>query len=374
MRYGLDTFLPINAFQKRCGKLATLEGGGGFLGLGPAPSAPAAPDYSGAARETAAGNLEATRAAAAANRVNQVTPYGNLTYTTDGTDPYGNLNYTATTSLTDAGQRILDQQNKLGEGLFSSQDKSLDYINKQLENPLDTSKLASVGINPGENYQDAIMRRLQPRQERQQAQLETQLSNQGIPRDSEAWRNAMTDLTQQQNDAANSAVVQGFNTGLAARQQGLQEAGYLRNEPINTLASLRTGSQVTNPTFQNVAQQATTSGPDLLGAANMQQNAAMGAFNAQQAAQGSANSGLTSLAGAGLMAFSDITTKENIVHIGHYGGLPVYEWEYKAQYRDHPLAGHGKFVGFMAHEVQELFPHAVVDIDGIKAINYGFLQ
>jgi hypothetical protein len=29
-------------------------GGGGFLGLGPAPSAPAPPDYRGAAQETAA--------------------------------------------------------------------------------------------------------------------------------------------------------------------------------------------------------------------------------------------------------------------------------------------------------------------------------
>jgi len=63
-------------------------GGGGFLGLGPAPSAPAAPDYTGAAQQTAAGNLEAARAAAAANRVNQITPYGSLVYSQQGTfDP-----------------------------------------------------------------------------------------------------------------------------------------------------------------------------------------------------------------------------------------------------------------------------------------------
>ena len=41
-------------------------GGGGFLGLGPAPSAPAAPDYTAAANATAAGNLDAARAATAA--------------------------------------------------------------------------------------------------------------------------------------------------------------------------------------------------------------------------------------------------------------------------------------------------------------------
>jgi hypothetical protein len=47
---------------------------------GSSPSPPATPDYPGAAAATAQGNLENTRAAAAANRVNQQTPFGNLTY------------------------------------------------------------------------------------------------------------------------------------------------------------------------------------------------------------------------------------------------------------------------------------------------------
>ncbi len=88
-------------------------GGGGFLGLGPAPSAPAAPDYSGAARETAAGNVEAARVATAANRINQVTPYGSLTYTQSGTDPYGNPTYTATQALSPDQQRLLETQNRI---------------------------------------------------------------------------------------------------------------------------------------------------------------------------------------------------------------------------------------------------------------------
>ena len=70
-------------------------GGGGFLGLGDAPSPPPAPDYTGAAQATASGNLDAARAAAAANRVNQVTPYGNLNYAVTGSDPYGNPTWTA---------------------------------------------------------------------------------------------------------------------------------------------------------------------------------------------------------------------------------------------------------------------------------------
>ena len=38
--------------------------------------APPPPDYAGAARETAAGNLEAAKYATVANRANQFNPYG----------------------------------------------------------------------------------------------------------------------------------------------------------------------------------------------------------------------------------------------------------------------------------------------------------
>jgi hypothetical protein len=44
--------------------------------MGKGGSPPPPPDYAGAARETAQGNLEAARVATAANRVNQITPYG----------------------------------------------------------------------------------------------------------------------------------------------------------------------------------------------------------------------------------------------------------------------------------------------------------
>ena len=85
-------------------------GGGGFLGLGPAPSAPAAPNYTAAAQATAQGNLDAARAATAANRVNQITPYGNLTYTVNGVDAFGNPMWQAETSLNKVGQQLLDNQ------------------------------------------------------------------------------------------------------------------------------------------------------------------------------------------------------------------------------------------------------------------------
>jgi hypothetical protein len=138
---------------------------------------------------------------------------------------------------------------------------------------------------------------------------------------------------------------------------------------------LRTGAQVQNPSFVNAPQQATTSGADILGASQMGYNAQMGDFNAQQAAQQNFNSGLMGLAGAGIMR-SDIRMKENIKQIDWLpNGLPVYEYEYKPEFKNDPLAGHGKFIGVMAHEVEMVQPEAVItNADGFKMVNYGALN
>ena len=162
---------------------------------------------------------------------------------------------------------------------------------------------------------------------------------------------------------------------MAANQQAFGQAGYIRNEPINTLNAIRSGSQVTNPSYiSNIPQQATTSGADILGASQMGYNAQMGNFNAQQAAQANFNQGLMGLAGAGITA-SDIRMKENIRQVGWWhNGLPAYQYEYKSEFKDHPLAGHGKHYGVMAQEVEQVFPYAVKTLDnGYKAVDYGLL-
>jgi hypothetical protein len=276
-------------------------GGGGFLGLGPAPSAPAAPNYAAAAQATSEGNLDAARAAMAANRVNQVTPYGSLTYSQSGTDPYGNPTYTATQALSPQQQQLLDYQNQTSMGLGRLAGQGLGYVENMLQTPFDTSALPSTGFNPSQSYQDAYMQRLQPQIQQGREALDVKLANAGIPVGSEAYRRAQMAQSQRENDLLAAATTQGFGVGQQARQSALQEQAYLRNEPLNTLSAVRTGSQVTGPQFVNSAQQATTAGPDLLGAAGMQYNAQMGDFNARQAAQSNLNQGLFGLAGAGLM-------------------------------------------------------------------------
>jgi hypothetical protein len=274
-------------------------GGGGFLGLGPAPSAPPAPDYQAAAQATATGNLDAARAASAANRVNQVTPYGNLNYNQNGTDQYGNPTWTATTSLSPTGQALLDTQNQTSLGLGSTINSALGRTQEMMSQGFNPN-LPSTGFNPGQSYQDAYMQRLSPQIQQSREQLDNQLANSGIPVGSEAYMRAKQAQGQKENDLLAAATTQGFNTGLNANQQAFGQEMTKYNMPLNTLSALRSGAQVQNPTFQNVPQQATTTGADILGASQMGYNAQMGDFNAKNAAQQSFNSGLMRLASAGI--------------------------------------------------------------------------
>ena len=258
--------------------------------------APPPPDYAAAARETAQGNLDMARAATAANRVNQITPYGNLTYAQSGTDQYGNPMWTATQELSPEQEQIRMQQAGLNSGLLTTAQRGLDYAGNLLEKPgIDMSKLPSTGINPGEMYSDAIMRRLQPQLAQEKSAFDAQMANQGIATNSEAYANAKRQFDQTQNDRLTSAITGGMNVGLNANQQAFAQQGYNQMQPINVINALRTGSQVQAPNFVNSANQATTQGPDLLGATGQQYNAQLAQTNANNAAAGGFMGGLMNM-------------------------------------------------------------------------------
>jgi hypothetical protein len=409
----------------------TWEGRHTPLGGGKGGGAPPPPDYAAAAQATAQGNLEAARVAAAANRVNQVTPYGTLTYSQNRTPTFNQQAYetalnaynqamksyqpptgeglerigagstmpvapnyqnfmttpspdegwVATQTLAPAQQELLDIQNALSIGTGKLGQQGLKYVENMISQPFDTSKLPSLGINPSETYTDAYMRRLAPMMQQSREALEQNLANQGIGLGSEAYDRAMRNFEQKQNDLMLGAATQGFGVGQAARQLGFNELAYQRNEPLNTLNAVRSGAQVTSPSFVNVPLQATTAGPDLLGAANAQYANQMAGYNANQAANANMMGGLMGLGGqlggAYILgsAMSDPRTKENIKPIGVMeNGLTLYSFEYKDEFKDHKLAGHGVHVGVMADEVEQVFPYAVSTLDdGYKVVNYGLL-
>jgi hypothetical protein len=275
------------------------------MGKGGGGSAPPPPDYAGAAKATAAGDLEAARTAAAANRVNQITPYGNLTYSMNPNDQdqWGNAMWTATQTLSPDQQKLLDYQNKTSIGLGELTGKGLGYVENMIQDPFSTKELANLGFDPGQSYQDAYMERMAPQLQQSREQTAQRLANQGITIGSKAYEEAMRLQGQRENDALLGATTQGFGTGLQARQQGFNEAAYQRNEPINTLNAVRTGAQVTNPSYVSVPQQATTKGADLLGAATAEGNYNTAANNAASASQSGMTSGLMGLAGTAAMAF-----------------------------------------------------------------------
>ena len=328
--------------------------------MGKSSSSPPPPDYESAANATAAGN-----------RVNQYTPYGSFVYSEEGVDSQGNPRWSATTSLSPEQKQLLDLQNKTSIGLGNLQQQGLGYVENMLANPFDTSKLAQTGINAGEDMTQSILRRLQPQLNQQAKSFETKMANQGIPLGSEAYQNAKQAFDQQQNDLLTSAVIQGTQTGLAANQQGFNQLGYIRNEPVNTLNAIRAGAQVTNPSFGQTA-----AGPDLLGATQAGYNAQLAASNAQNAAKNSFTSGLMglggTLGGAAIIA-SDVRVKENIKYLGDLtNGLPFYEYEYKPEFK--AIGGEGKFIGVMAQDVEKVMPEAVVEHpDGYKMVNYSLL-
>jgi hypothetical protein len=117
-------------------------------------------------------------------------------------------------------------------------------------------------------------------------------------------------------------------------------------------------------------------------------NADVNAFSAQTQAdaqrQSAFGSTLGALAGAGAYMYggpaagaavsrSDIRTKQNIIAVGKLpNGLTVYEFEYKPEFKDE--AGHGRYRGVMAHEVEQIIPEAVITTaDGYKAVNYSMV-
>lgn len=480
MRYSSHDLpdLPMQAFQRGPGRTIKPQGGGGKGG-----SSPKVPDYTAAAKATAEGNLDIAKYTAQANRVNQVTPYGSLTWTNnrafdqpgydaamqnyqqqlsawqnsqnssprvvgqrlvydgngESTNSYyepiyasgsssrgqmptapnqsdfysGADNWTQTVQLSPEMQALYDQQMKLSQGLFGAQDAALGRVNQMMGSGFDMSSLPDAGsalnVNglPGagavydpnqatNTATQAILARVNPELDRQQDALRTQLANQGVAQGSAAWNNAMNTFGQQRNDAVTQAGLQGINLGmqqqgqtynqqtqnrqLAAALQGqqfgqqntlrgnaLQEQAYLRNLPINELNALRSGSQVQMPEFPGYTQQATTSGPDYMGAAQNTYQSQLGASNAQSAGQSNMMSGLFGLGQMGLMGygmglFSDRRLKKNIKRVGTDDkGLGVYSFDY--------IFG-GSMLGYMADEVEKVSPAAVREIGGLKLVNY----
>ena len=207
-----------------------------------------------------------------------------------------------------------------------------------------------------------------------------------------AYNNAMNQFNQansqslqaQQNqEAANEAAA---NYGLAtnqalgtagATQQGLQQAAdtaslnqfnqqvqypqTLLTDQASMLAGLPVASAATTPNTSTLANIA----GDISGLTGIYQSLAP-----QNNTNSSGSSGSSGTTGTGGGTTSDMRAKENIELIDvHPDGFGIYEFEYKPEFKK--IAGYGRYRGYMAHEVEKVYPNAVITLgSGYKAIKY----
>lgn len=257
------------------------------------PKAPAPPDP----RETSAAQTSTNFGTAIANNmmgmVNQNTPYGGLSYeqtdTYQYTDPYTGESYeipryTATTTLNPTQQETLNQSQAAEQNLASIANDQSAFLQDYLSEPaaLDTSAV--------EGRLDELARaRIDPRMERERAALEARLANQGLQPGSAAWEAEMGQFGEMSNDAYNQLALTG-------RQQAFGEELARRNQPINEIIGLLSGSQVTNPAVQ-MAQPQGAATTDVAGLINTNHNQLLNNWQTQVGNQNRLMGGLFGLGG-----------------------------------------------------------------------------
>lgn len=167
--------------------------------------------------------------------------------------------------------------------------------------------------------------------------------------------------------ANNSLQDQMFNANLTKtnalnqqRQLQMQEAFARRNQPINEISSLLSGSQVQSPNFMNLQGQ-TMPTVDYAGIVNANYGQQMQAYQAKQQALGGLLGGIGSL-----FALSDDDAKKDKSRLGDVKGK-MGLWSYR--YKDEPSAA-PKRIGLMASEVEKEVPAAIKRRNGLRYVNY----
>lgn len=227
------------------------------------PSAPPAPDPSQVSQQQTASNVNTAVANSYLNNVNQVTPYGTLTYEKTGAVNLPGVEvpqWTVTTRLSPEQQKLFDTQQRISQGTSNLAEQYVGRIGDATSKPYTYDGLpAAPQYNEQYRQQqrDQIIARNQPQMDRDAEALRTRLANQGIALGTDAWRAAQDDYARAQNDFRLGADLQAGNS--AAQQYGLEgqtrdraiaEMTNMRTQPINEVAALLgTGNGVRDPSF-----------------------------------------------------------------------------------------------------------------------------
>jgi len=322
-------------------------------------SSPKAPDPVKTANAQAGMNVDTAQAQQLTNMVDQVGPDGSLTYTQSGTDSYVNSqgktvnipHYVATTALSPQQKQIKAQTDAASLNLGELANKQSGFLKNYLSGSFDVDAAAEKKLY------DLGAARLDPRFAQDEETLRSRLIASGIRPGTAQFDQQMQQFGQTKNDAYNQLALNG-------RQQALSEALAQRNQPINEISALLSGSQVQQPQFVNTPQTG-VAGTDYIGAVNNK-------YNADVASSNAAMGGLFGLLSAPFGMFnikSDRRAKKDIRLIGKLlaNGLGWYEFRYLTDPPGAPLRQ-----GVMADEVRAIKPGAVtIDAaDGLDTVDY----
>ncbi len=235
---------------------------------------------------------------------------------------------------------------------------------RRLDSFADSKRTMTYGTDfsaDRQRVEDAIMGRMQPGLDRDRAQLEQRLADQGIAIGSEPYQAAMDDLNRGVNDARLGAVMQGGQE--QSRMVGLERdraafENQTRDARFNEIMTMLSGGRAQMPQFgAGGGQQMPTT--DMGALFNNQYQGQMNAYNAKQQQIGGLMGGLASL-----FALSDRRAKTDIRRIGTAdNGLPIYLYRYKS--------GGPMQIGLMADDVEKVTPEAVIQAGDFKMVNYG---
>lgn len=314
-------------------------------------STPAPPDYKSAAEAQAASSKDVTNTQNYANRPNINTPFGSQSWTTNSQiDPATGQKVTGWTqnnSLTPQAQDALNSQLDITQARSDIGKGMLDRVSSEYGPTMDwnkftpeTGKLDYSGVTKPDSSNDyynkagdavysQFSNRNEPIFQRQQAQMETRLRNQGLHPGDEAYDQQMKDMAQQQNDARTNASLAATqaaggeaqrmfgmdttahgqqtsdignqaNFANTARQQQIAEEMQKRGFSLNEINGLLTGQQVGMPTMPSFTNAGKSDATNYMGAAQNQYGAALDAANAQNAGIGNLMSLGGTLGGAAL--------------------------------------------------------------------------
>lgn len=338
------------------------------MGKKSAPSAPKPPDPNKVAAAQTGTNIGTAVANAYLNNVSQVGPDGNLTYSVDGftdwTDPISKKVYkipkwTQTTQLSEGQQRIYDLNQGTETELAGMAGEQSKRLRSLLSEPVNLNNEAVES-----RLFDLADKRFAPQKQREADALQTQLANQGITPGSEAYDRAMGRFTEGWNDRYNQLALTG-------RQQAVEEALTARNQPLNEIIGITSGTQVGLPQFSGNPNSYAIPTTDYAGIVNNNFNQQMAGYNAQMA-QSAASQGMLGNLFSGLgnivskLPFSDERLKENIKAVGETNdGQTIYSYNYKGDSRPQ--------MGLIAQQVKKKHPDAVVKdkASGFFMVDYG---